>query len=122
MLRYRIVAARDGDVVNSVASWPDLQIAEAWAAGLLVIAFSLDPETFDSLEQIAPETDGCHLEELEDDAIALASVELLTSLHPIFAKQATTPLLQSDLNSLAMFRRMATLAQLLLENGYRRSA
>ena len=77
MPRYSLVSARDGDVLNEEAECADLETAELWASDLMIERFRLDRETFPTFEDVAPETDGCALEEVDPDPVAVAAVDLL---------------------------------------------
>lgn len=120
MPRYHLVAARDGDIIDTIGEWPDEQTAELWASGLLALEFGLDPEVFDTFDYIAAETDGCRLEELDPDRIAEAAIELLGALAPLISKRRFEPLLKQGVGSLTLIGKAAELSRILIEEGYRR--
>ena len=117
MPRFQLIAARDGDIYHEVAEWPDVRLAEAWASGSLALAFGLDPEEFDSLENLGPELDGLSFEQVEEDGLVEAATALVETLHPILLRDARTPLLNRDRHSIAAIARMADLASILQKMG-----
>lgn len=104
--RYELFAARDGDTLVETGMFVSHSAAELWAIGRVCHEFGLDPDGFDELDEVAAETDGLRLDEVEPERFpVLDEVEaLLAELGSVHAA-STVPMrrrirLQADIRSL----------------------
>ena len=59
---YRLIAARDGNILHEVGQLDDPQKAEAWAFRRIVETFELQPDDYFDFVELCGDTDGVRLE------------------------------------------------------------
>ena len=59
---YRLIAARDGDVLHEVGEFDDRQLAESWAFHRIVEAYQLDTTDYFDFSELCGDTDAVLLE------------------------------------------------------------